>query len=401
MTGFLIGLGIACATGIVHTYLVYPAWLVRKAQNRSLPEDVWPADGPQPRVFLLFAAYNEVDIIREKLHATFATDYPMDRLTVWVGSDGSDDGTDEIVQEFEARHDNLQLFRYNERAGKAVVLNKLMEDLYARHTIRPDDVLVFTDANILFERDTLHQLVQHFKRPEVGQVGANILNRGMDMEGISAQEQFYISHENTVKYHEGVIWGCMMGAFGACYAIRATLYPTIPRNFLMEDFYISLSILQRGHQAILEPGACCWEDLPKEVEEEFKRKTRISAGNFQNLSVYWPLLLKPWRPLGFAFLSHKVLRWITPLLLATLWVCSGLLRGLSPWIEAGFWAQTVLLLTPFIDRIARSLGVHMRLLRFAGYFYSMNAALVMGFVKYLKGVRTNVWKPTKRTTSPS
>ena len=399
MTGLLIGLGIACATGIVHTYLVYPAWLARKARNRSLPTDVWPADGPQPRVFLLFAAYNEVDIIREKLDATFATDYPMDRLTVWVGSDGSDDGTDEIVQGFEARHDNLQLFRYNERAGKAVVLNKLMEDLHARHTIGPDDVLVFTDANILFERDTLHQLVQHFKRPEVGQVGANILNRGMDIEGISAQEQFYISHENTVKYHEGVNWGCMMGAFGACYAMRATLYPVIPRNFLMEDFYISLSILQRGHQAILEPEARCWEDLPKEVEEEFKRKTRISAGNFQNLSVYWPLLLTPWRPVGFAFLSHKVLRWITPLLLATLWACSGLLRGLSPWIEGAFWAQTALLLTPFIDRIARSLGVHFRLLRFAGYFYSMNAALVMGFVKYVKGVRTNVWKPTKRTTA--
>ena len=388
-----------CAGAIVHSYIFYPAWLTKRSKGKSLPDEVWSEDGVLPRVFLLFAAYNEASIIREKLEHTFATHYPMERLTVWVGSDGSDDGTDDIVTEFGRQYENLKLFRYNERAGKAVVINKLMEDLHDRYDISQQDVLIFTDANIIFEQDTIYQLVKHFKRSRVGQVGANVLNRGVDEQGISEQEQFYISRENTIKYHEGLNWGYMMGAFGACYALRANLYPVIPRNFLMEDFYISMRVLKQGQEAILVPEARCWEDLPNEMEEEFKRKIRISAGNFQNLSVYYPFLFAPFKPLGFAFLSHKVIRCVTPFLLIILLACSVMLYNTSALFKGLFWLQLILLFTPLLDRMAQSGGIRIPLLRYIGYFYAMNAALLMGFVKYLKGVRTNVWKPTKRTTS--
>ena len=227
-------------------------------------------------------------------------------------------------------------------------------------------------------------------------MGANILNTGLKKDGISHQEKSYIQGENYTKYLEGKIWGTMMGAFGACYAVRKGLFAVIPPNFMMEDFYITMHVLSNNKKAINELEAICEEDVSNKMEEEFKRKVRISTGNFQNLGVFWKLMWPPFSGLAFSFFSHKLLRWIGPWLLLSALICAGILGEESQFYRTLFGVQVLLAVSPLIDHLLKKQQVHLALLRYISYFYAMNLALLIGFFKYMKGVKTSAWRPTER-----
>lgn len=394
MTIFFVILFFLSAGLIFHSYVLYPLllqWLNgRKAGN----SDVFTKD-ELPELLICMSVFNEQKVIRQKLDSIVNTSYPLAKLNVWIGSDNSTDQTNEIIQEYALKYPFIQLFAYSDRNGKSGVLNKLHEQLNAEYSpfALQRLVLVLTDANVFFERETLFELAKHFKNPSVAQVGANILNSGLREDGISIQEQSYIQRENYIKHLEGLS-GAMQGAFGACYALRASYLPEIPANFLMEDFYISMHVLKAKQQAIFELKAIGKEDVSNEVAEEFKRKTRISAGNFQNLSVYWPLLLR-FDFNAFCFFSHKVLRWFTPLLMLFCLLSSLLLLRFTLF-KIFVLLQLLLFSTPFIDLLMKRLDVHNKPVRLMAYFVMMNVALVNGLKMYWSGVKTNAWTPTKR-----
>ena len=244
-----------------------------------------------------------------------------------------------------------------------------------------------------FEKNTLTALVKHFANPAIGQVGANILNTGLSDKGISKQEKSYIQHENKLKYREGLL-GLMQGAFGGCYAIRASLWPSIPKGYMMEDFFVSMDVFAQKYQAILALEAVCFEDVSDEVAEEFKRKKRISIGNFQNLTFYRKLLTN-FDLLGFCFWSHKGLRWFSPLFLVVCFVTSAFLIDI-PIYHLFLFVQIMFLMSIPIDKVLKTLGLNLKIVRSIAYFYQMNLALVFGFWQYLKGTESSVWTPTKR-----
>ncbi len=166
-------------------------------------------------------------------------------------------------------------------------------------------------------------------------------------------------------------------------------------NYLMEDFYLSLAILKQGKKAILEPKAVCHEDVSSEVQEEYKRKKRIQAGNFQNLGVYWPMLLG-FNAVAFNFLSHKVLRWLGPVFIAGAFFSSLFLIGYNPVYLTAFAILNVFLISPVLDDLLKWAGIESKFFRFISYFCLMNMALVSGFIMYVKGIQTSAWSPTKR-----
>ncbi len=379
-----------------YSYVLYPLLLklfsIGKKQN-DLVFDV--SDASLPNAFIIFSAYNEQRVIREKLESIFNTGYPLQKLKVYIGSDNSTDETNNIIREFAGKYPSLVFTPYNERNGKSNVLNKLVAQIESTGLNTADNIFIFTDANVMFTPDTIYQLAKHFKNPAIAQVSANILNRGIKKDGISLQETTYIRGENNTKYLEGLNWGAMMGGFGACHAIRALYWTTIPSNYLMEDFYLSMNVLQKGGKCISEPKSVCYEDVSNEVEEEFKRKTRIQAGNFQNLSTYWRLLLG-FNAVAFCFFSHKLLRWLGPVFIVMAFAANLVIAPVHPFYLFTLLVQVVLLFSPFLDVIFKRIGIHLVLLRFAAYFYLMNLALVQGFIMYAKGVKTNAWSPTKR-----
>lgn len=380
---------------LAHSYLIYPFLLnILAGEKGFVGEGHAQDDADLPSLSLFMAVYNEEKVLREKLDSIFATSYPLDKIQVLIGSDSSTDASHEILQSYAQKYPQLQFEVYSRR-GKAMILNALQEHATGQ-------VYVYTDANVIFHKDLLYQLVKHFKDARIGQVGARFLNKGMQADGISVQESSYIARETRIKRQEGALWGTMMGAFGGCHAIRAEAFVPNPPNFLMEDFYISLHILSLGYQAILEPQALVYEDVPNEVDEEFKRKIRISAGNFQNLSVYYKLLFPPYTGLAFSFLSHKVLRWLGPFFLLAAFLSSA---ALALYVKNLFYITTFILLLgalfflPLLDNILKRMNIHISLLRFVSYFLAMNWALFQGFITYIKGVRSNVWQPTKRSGS--
>lgn len=389
--GFLFWLSVLA---MAHSYALYPVLVRWLAKGKKPNAFVFAADDPQlPRVSIMMAVYNEERVLEQKLRSVFDNDYPADRWELLVGSDNSADGTHAILERYAALYpQRLRYTVFAERQGKANILNQLQRQAQG-------SVYIFTDANVFFERDLIFQLVRHFKNLEVGQVGAAFVNKTLGNKGISGHEKRYIGRETSVKYAEGLLWGTMMGAFGGCHAVRAECFVPNPPGFFMEDFYLSMHVLSMGKMALLEPQALVYEDVPDEMAEEFKRKKRISIGNFQNLKAYSRLLWASRPGLAFSFWSHKVLRWLGPFFILAALLASGLLWWLGGNLFYGilFLMQlTGLFGVPLLDALLRGMGLHLWLLRGISYFNAMNLALLVGFFHYIKGVKSNVWQPTKR-----
>lgn len=377
---------------VAHTYVLFPWLLARQARGRRQNAKVYATDDEiLPAVDILLAVHNEEQVIEEKIHSTFATTYPLHKLTFYIGSDNSTDRTHAFVERLQQEYPQIRFRPFLQRTGKPGVMEALSREATA-------PVLVLTDANVFFAPDTLYQLVKHFRNPAIGLVGGNILNPEHRAEGISGQEKAYLERENMIKYQEGVVWGAMMGAFGGCFAVRRTAYQPAPAHFLVDDFYISLAVLREGFQSINELQAVCYEDVSDRLPEEFRRKARISAGNFQNLRVFRGLLWPLWSGRAYAFWSHKVLRWFTPFFLLLMLLSNAALvaQGAGWFYQLTLLGQLGLLLLLPTDWLLRRAGIHNRLLRFITHFYSMNAALLLGLWRYLRGIKTTVWQPTQR-----
>jgi cellulose synthase/poly-beta-1,6-N-acetylglucosamine synthase-like glycosyltransferase len=376
---------------VVYSYVLFPlilSLLMGQKKNNAL---VNAATDELPHVDILLAVYNEEVVIEKKIQSTFETNYPLDKIHFYIGSDHSTDATNTIIARYQKKYPQLSLTVFAGRSGKPNIINQLVE-----HSSSP--ILVLTDANVFFYPDTIYELVKHYKNEQIAVVGGNLVNNRHSEKGIAVQENEYLKRENLIKYQEGVLWGSMIGAFGGCFAIRRAEYKPAPKNHIVDDFYISMSIFKNHKLAINELSAIYYEDITDKIEEEFRRKVRISIGNFQNLqslrSLLWPLT----SGLAFSFISHKILRWLAPIFIITALLVNSFLWLVHDFYLLTFIGQLVLLLVPFIDAGLKKINIHLSLLRFISHFYVMNLALLMGLVSYMTGVKTNIWKPTERNT---
>ena len=374
---------------ILQSYVFYPLIISILSKYSKDNEQVFVSHENLPFVSVILAVYNEEKVINEKLRSIFHTNYPEEKIELLVGSDGSTDRTNEILHINANDNEALRFFRFEERRGKPAVINQLREEAMG-------EILILTDAKVLFTRETIFELVIHFKNPKIGLVGANIINTLIDRSGISYQEWTFMSREIKLKYYEGRVWGSMIGAYGAAYAIRNEYFTKVPSGFSVDDFFITMKVLERKKKCILEMKAIGKENVPNRLAEEFRRKIRISAGNFQNLRTFYKLLWPPFTGLAFCFFSHKVLRWMGPFFLLLV-IATNIILGLeNSFYRVILYIQGIIMICPIIDYLIRKIGLHIVLLRFITHFYSMNLALLAGFLKFIKGTETNVWQPTRR-----
>lgn len=373
---------------IFHTYLIYPIGVIAFSKFSKKKKTDFDTSQSQINVAVVFAAYNEESVIQEKIESIFNCNYPTSNISVYIGSDASTDATDNIVKKLLEKRANLNFIRFDKRTGKSGIINHLFE-------ICKEDLVIGTDANIIFNENTISNFVRHFKDEAISLVGGNISYIQKNKLGISTQENTYLSFENRLKQAESDLWSKVQGVEGGLYCIRKKDFSPIPPLTFMEDFYITYSVFSKNGSVRFDTEAQGFEDVSTLQEEEFKRKTRISIGNFQNLRRFKSLLFEKPFPLGFAFLSHKILRWFTPFLALTTVLSALMLREHSMYINYLYIVLYLLLLT-LIDWLLYQLKVSSGPLRYWGHFSMMNLALLNGFFKYIKGVRTNVWQPTKR-----
>ncbi|MBA7628651.1 hypothetical protein ES703_36146 [subsurface metagenome] len=375
---------------IMQSYVFYPLIISFLSMYKKENDIVFTASGDLPFVSIIMAVHNEEEVISAKLKSIFNTHYPEKKLELIVGSDGSSDKTDEILNIYSNDYESFRFHAFSERRGKPAVINELRDKAMG-------DVLIMTDAQVLFTPDTIFELVKHFKNEQIGLVGANILNTRLDKSGISYQEWSFMSREIKLKYYEGKLWGTMIGAYGACFAIKNDYFTTVPEGYSVDDFYLTMKVLERKKKCILEMKAIGYENVPNRLSEEFRRKIRIAAGNFQNLRTFIKLLWPPYTGLAFSFFSHKVLRWLGPFFLLLLIISNIILAISNPLYRIMLLIQGLFIISPIIDFLLRKIGLHIVILRFITHFYSMNLALLAGFLKFIKGTETNVWQPTRRS----
>lgn len=374
---------------VFHSYVLYPVILDLVSRRKKQNETIYQAEDDLPFISILMSVHNEERVIVEKIKSLFYTSYPFNKFELLIGSDASNDGTNRICKIYADNYEQLRFFPYPVRQGKPAVINALVKEARG-------EVLILTDAKVFFELDTIFQLIKHFKNKDIDIVGGNIINERIRKDGISIQEKAFMNREIKMKYQEGLAWATTMGVYGAVYAIRKKAITTVPDNYTVDDFFITMDVIKKKGKVIMELRALTREDVPNEISMEFRRKVRISAGNFQNLSFFRSLIWPPWKAAGFAFLSHKVIRWIGPFILLAAIITSGLLSAHSFFYLALAMIQVFLLIVPIIDIILRKFNIHIVLLRFITHFYAMNLALLIGFIKNLFGLKTNIWQPTRR-----
>lgn len=372
---------------LFHTYIFYPLLLKTLSTGKKQNFIIYPKEENLPSVSILIAAYNEEEIIGKKLESILSANYPKENIEVIIGSDNSTDRTNQIVLAYCDKFPLFHLQKFKSRNGKVEIINALYKK--AKH-----DFLILTDANVLFDKDTIYELVKHFRNTEIALVDSNMINSGLRKEGISIQEKTYIQSEVAIKNAESKLWGAMMGPFGGCYALRKDFFSQVPKNFLVDDFYINMKVLEKGGKCINEINAKVYEDVSNSLQEEFRRKVRIATGNFQNLFAFAHLLFR-FNRIAFCFFSHKVLRWLGPIFLMVAYASNLFLLSWKyyMWILI---VQTFFYLIPLFDFVLKKANIHLAMFRFATHMLAMNLALLTGLMKFLRGVKSSVWQPTQR-----
>jgi cellulose synthase/poly-beta-1,6-N-acetylglucosamine synthase-like glycosyltransferase len=376
-----------CAALLAYVYIGYPLLVGFLARIFTRPVDTSAAVACEPSVSLLISAYNESPVIAAKIENSLALDYVVDRLEIIVISDCSDDGTDEIVRGYASS--GVRLFRQSQRMGKSAALNFAVPQAEGV-------ILVFSDANALYQPDAIRHLVRHFSNPRVGYVVGNARYSEKNIESGSAEsEGLYWKLETYLKKKESS-FESVVGGDGAIYAIRRELFSPLLSTDI-NDFMNPLQIVDRGYCGLFEPAAISYEDTAESFEKEYRRKVRIVSRSFNALRRV-PGVLNPFRnPRHWLLLiSHKLLRWLAPFFLLILFVAS-LLLWRFPLYRTAFFLQTVFYVLAIAGWMAPRGRTAWKPLALAYYFCLVNVASFVGCIKCFRGELSAMWTPPRQS----
>lgn len=327
---------------------------------------------------MLIAAHDEAPGIEAKIENILDLDYPPQRVEVLIGSDGSTDDTVARARRLESVA--VRVLEFSPRRGKPAVLNDLAREARG-------EILVMADVRQRFDKGALRALVRPFVDPSVGAVGGELVLLG-DPSGLQQGVSAYWRYEVLLRRSESLV-DSTVGATGAIYALRRSLFEPLPPDTLLDDVLLPLLVARRGFRVVFEPTAVAFDRAATRGEEELTRKTRTIAGNFQLLR-HHPWVLLPWRNrLWFQTLSHKGLRLLGPLLLTTLFLASLALSAHTPYRIA-----LVLQLTFYLLGILGSYNpqARSRLLTVPYAFGVLTVATVYAFVSTVAGRQRVTWR---------
>ena len=368
------------AGAVVWTYAGYPVFIYLLARWRPRPhrqEDILPS------VSLVIPAYNEQDVIAEKLENALLLDYPAERREVIVVTDGSDDGTVEIVRSYAAR--GVRLFHRPERRGKIAAMNRAVPQTRG-------EILVFSDANAMIDPGSLRALVRNFADPQVACVSGEKRIRADDQ--VQAQgESAYWRYEAFLKRADSLV-NTAIGAVGEFFAIRRERYRRMEEDCLIEDFVLAMRLVMEGWRVVYEPQAVAWETASPSLRGEWERRARMAAGGFQAIGRLRGLFAPRHALAAFQFLSHKVFRWVSPFLMVLAWGSAAALIA-WPLYRMIFWLETAFYLAALAGWGAVMLDWRCRPLRMVFYFCFANATALAGFVRHVFGSQPVTWEKAR------
>jgi cellulose synthase/poly-beta-1,6-N-acetylglucosamine synthase-like glycosyltransferase len=382
---------------IVYTYVGYGILLYLIIKIRrffKIGEKPNPNPDYEPEVTLFIAAYNEKDYVDAKMKNSLELDYPKDKLKIiWV-TDGSDDGTPDLVR----KYPNATVHHLDARNGKIGAMNRGMAFVKT-------PIVIFSDANTGLGKESIRRIVNLFATPKVGCVSGEkrIINKESDVAS-GAGEGLYWKYESTLKKWDAELYS-VVGAAGELFAIRTELYRHVEHDTLLDDFIISLRVAQDGYTIQYDPDAYAIETASANVKEELKRKIRISAGGIQAIVRLRSLLnIFKYGTLSFQYISHRVLRWtLTPLCLVILIPLLFALAYFEGILSFGiystlFWLQVLFYVAALTGWFLENRSTRIKILFIPYYFFIMNLSVVLGFFRYMKKSQSVNWERAKRAS---
>jgi cellulose synthase/poly-beta-1,6-N-acetylglucosamine synthase-like glycosyltransferase len=374
-----------CAGLVLYAYLGYPAliWLLSRLFGRG-HTDPGCADHDLPSMSLLIVAYNEEAVIEERVRNALAMEYPAGKLEIVVASDGSSDATTTLVGQYAEQ--DVRLLDFQERRGKAAVINASLPELHG-------ELVLMSDANTSIDPAAARRLAQRFADPAVGVVCGQLVFKS-PQEG-SNVDNLYWRYETFLKKAEARLHA-LLGANGAIYALRRRLFVPIPDDTIVDDLVVPLLVkLQSGCVLGFAEEALAWEDPAGSLGQEFRRRVRLGMGGFQSFGLLWRYLDPRRGWCALAFWSHKVLRWLCPFLLLGMLVISALLAARALYRDL-FLGQIAFCGLSLLVPVTVSRVRGLRFLLLTTMFTLMNAALLVGFWRWLSRKPRGMWEPTPR-----
>ena len=380
---------------VFYTYIGYGILLyiiirLRRLLKGAPLQPAMPADEDLPTMTLMICAYNEEDVVKEKMANTLALDYPKDKFRIMWVTDGSNDHTNELLKAYP----EVDVVFSPERRGKTAALKHGLRELKTRY-------VAFTDANTMINSGALREIARLFSDPTVGCVSGEKRVAARKAGEMAAEgEGLYWKYESTLKRWDRELYSAM-GAAGELYAIDPKLCREVPDEALLDDFMLSMYVVQAGKRIAYTPDAFAREYGSANIYEESKRKRRIAAGGLQ--SIWWlRSMLNPLRqPLvTFQYVSHRVLRWsITPIAMVLLLLINIALviMGAGAFYTLALILQTLFYLMALAGWLQNRVGYKNKLLYTAYYFVFMNFNVFRGMAYLKSHGKSGAWEKAKRS----
>ncbi|KEQ30675.1 glycosyl transferase [Pedobacter antarcticus 4BY] len=376
---------------IVYTYVGYGfvLYLLVKIKKIFSKPFLFSSDSALPTVTLIVAAYNEEDIIEEKIKNTLELDYPEGLIQLVFITDGSSDSTAAKV----AGYSSIELLHQDSRAGKMAAIKRAIPFIKG-------EITVFTDANTFLNKAAILELVKHYQNPKVGAVaGEKRILVDDTADASSAGEGFYWKYESKLKQWDYELYS-NVGAAGELFSIRTALYEPVESDTIIDDHMIAMRIAEKGYIIAYEPLAYAMETASADVAEELKRKIRIAAGGIQSIF----RLRKSANPFNqpiftFQYISHRVLRWtITPFLLILVFFLNIVLvvNDAGLFYIALLIAQCLFYLLSIAGVYFERKNIRIKALFIPYYFCVMNYAVIAGINRYFRKQQSAAWEKSRR-----
>lgn len=362
---------------LFYIYLGYPILLIFLSFIRNKPVR---KDNIEPSISIIIPAYNEEAVIEAKIKNVLSLDYPKEKLEIIVASDGSTDRTTNIAKAYLA--EGIKLFDFALRRGKPAMLNETVPKAKG-------EIILFSDASSILDKNTIRKLVRSFNDPSVGSVCGDYKFGYSDLSLRGRGEGLFVKYELFIKKKEAQI-GSVLGLHGAIYAIRKELYPNLEVDAINDDYIIPAKIVEKGFRSVFEEEAVAYEIQNLTVEGEFRRRIRTAAGNWQQLNQL-KSLFNPLRGMIFIeFFSHKILRALTPMLLIIVFICNNFIKGGI--YKSLFISQILFYTVALMGYMLEKRKVYLKLFYAPFYFCMSNVAAAVGFIKFLVGTQGVKWQ---------
>jgi cellulose synthase/poly-beta-1,6-N-acetylglucosamine synthase-like glycosyltransferase len=340
----------------------------------------------EPKVSLIIAAYNEEKDLGRKIENSFELDYPADRLEIIVASDGSTDSTDEIARSYATNDRGVRvvLHRVEGRKGKTAAQNSAVK-------AATGEIVVFSDAASMYDRNAVRSLVRNYADPTVGAVSGQYHYLKPKQGSVGFATMLFWKFENFIKSRQTRIQ-TITGCCGCIYSVRKRLYTDLPAE-IISDLVEPLAILRQGYRIVFEPEALAYEEPTEKPKDEFKMRVRVIVRGMNGL-LFMRTLLNPFKfPfVSFQLISHKVLRWLIPCFCITAFLSNLWLSFDSPFYRVLLWGQFAFYGLALVGFVLDSKGIRSKIFYLPMYFTIVNSASLVSLFKVAQGEKIVVWQ---------